>query len=84
MEVCVLYDKRMLIGLKCKVYRMIVRPAVLYGSACWPIKKAHIQRLMVVEMRKIRWICGYTRMDRIRNEVIREVVKVVPIEDKMR
>jgi len=29
-------------------------------------------------------MCGYTRMDRIRNEVIRYVVKVAPIEDKMR
>ena len=29
-------------------------------------------------------MCGYTRMDRIRNEVIRDLVKVAPIEDKMR
>ena len=39
---------------------------------------------MVVEMRMIRWMCGYTRLDKIRNEVIRDLVKVVPIEDKMR
>ena len=32
----------------------------------------------------IRWICGYTRLDKIRNEVIRDIVKVAPIEDKMR
>ena len=38
---------------------------------------------MVTEMRMIRWMCGYTRMDRIRNEVIRDLVKVAPIEDKM-
>ena len=35
-------------------------------------------------MRMIRWICGYTRIDRIRNGVIRDLVKVAPIEDKMR
>jgi len=29
-------------------------------------------------------MCGYTRIDRIRNGVIRDLVKVVPIEDKMR
>jgi len=40
--------------------------------------------LMVTEMRMIRWMCGYTRMDGIRNKVIRDLVKVVPIEDKMR
>ena len=29
-------------------------------------------------------MCGYTRMDRIRSGVIRDLVKVDPIEDKMR
>ena len=38
---------------------------------------------MVAEMRMIRWMCGYTKMDRIRNEVIKDLVKVAPIEDKM-
>ena len=32
----------------------------------------------------IRWMCSYTRMDRIRNGVIRNLVKVAPTEDKMR
>ena len=32
----------------------------------------------------IRWMCAYTRMDRISNGAIRDLVKVVPIEDKMR
>ena len=36
------------------------------------------------EMRMIRWICGYPRIDRIRNGIIRDLVKVTPIEDKMR
>ena len=29
-------------------------------------------------------MCGYTRMDKISNGVIRDLVKVAPIEDKMR
>ena len=29
-------------------------------------------------------MCGYTRMDRISNGVIRDLVKLVPIEDKRR
>jgi len=32
----------------------------------------------------IRWMCGYTRVVRISNGVIRDLVKVAPIEDKMR
>jgi len=39
---------------------------------------------MVADMRMIRWMCGYTMIDRIKNGVIRGVVKVAPIEDKMR
>jgi len=39
---------------------------------------------MVAEMRMIKWICDYTRIDRIRNDAIRDLVKVAPIEDKMR
>ena len=79
-----LCDKGILVGLKGKVYCMVVRPAVLYGSEWWPIKMTQVQRLMVAEMRMIRWMCGYTRMDRIRNGVIKDFVKVAPIEDKMR
>jgi len=80
----VLCDKRVPLGLKGKVYHMVVRPAILYGSECWPLKKIQVQRLTVAEMRMLRWICDYTRMDRIRNGVIRDLVKVAPIGDKMR
>ncbi|XP_074304411.1 uncharacterized protein LOC141639131 isoform X2 [Silene latifolia] len=39
--------------------------------------------MSVAEMRMLRWMCGHTRKDRLRNEVIREKLKVAPIEDKM-
>ena len=39
---------------------------------------------MVAEIRMIRWMCGLTRLDRIRNEVIRSLVEVAPIEEKLR
>ena len=87
MEACytsVLCDKRMPIGLKGKVYRTVVRPAIMYGSKYWALKKIQIQRLLVAEMRMLRWLCGFTRLDKIRNEVIRDLVKVATIEDKMR
>ena len=70
--------------MKGKVYRMVVRPAVLYASECWPLKKTQVQRLMVAEMKMVRWMCGFTRMDKVRNDVIRDLAKVAPIEEKMR
>jgi len=36
------------------------------------------------DRRMIQWMCGHMKLDRIRNEVIRNKVKVIPIEDKMR
>jgi len=35
-------------------------------------------------MKMIRWICGHTRLDKIRNKVIRGKVRVASIEEKMR
>ena len=31
----------------------------------------------------LRWFCGHTRRDRVRNEVIREIVGVAPIKEKL-
>ena len=80
----VLCDKKIPFRLKGRVYRMVVRLTLLYGTECWPLKKNWVQRLMVAEMRMIRWMCGYTRLDRIRNVVIREHVGVAPLEEKLR
>ncbi|KAG5565645.1 hypothetical protein RHGRI_001531 [Rhododendron griersonianum] len=41
-------------------------------------------KMSVAEMRMLRWICGKTRRDRIRNETVREMVGVAPIEEKLR
>ncbi|KAG2628271.1 hypothetical protein PVAP13_3KG505100 [Panicum virgatum] len=34
-------------------------------------------------MRMLRWFCGHTRRDRVRNEVIRDRVGVALIEEKL-
>ncbi|XP_070018008.1 uncharacterized protein [Nicotiana sylvestris] len=70
--------------LKGKFYRAVVRPAMMYGAECWSVKNSHIQKVKVAEMRMLRWMCGHTRLDKIKNEDIRVKVGVVPIEDRMR
>ena len=35
-------------------------------------------------MRMLRQMCGHTRLDRIRNEYIRQKIRVAPIDEKMR
>ena len=56
---------------------------MLYGAECWPTKRRHVQQLNVAEMRMLRWICGHTRMDRVRNDDIRDRLGVAPIEEKL-
>ncbi|WMV41945.1 hypothetical protein MTR67_035330 [Solanum verrucosum] len=80
----VLCDKKVPPKLKGKFYRVVVRPALLYGAECWPVKNSHVQKMHVAEMRMLRWMCGHTRSDRIRNEVIREKVGVASVVDKLR
>lgn len=79
----VLCDRRVPQKLKGRFYRTAIRPAMLYGAECWPTKRRHIQQLSVAEMRMLRWICGHTRRDRVRNDDIRERVGVAPIEEKL-
>ncbi|KAF3661377.1 DNA-binding protein S1FA2 [Capsicum annuum] len=80
----VLCDKKVPPKLKGKFYRVVVRPALLYRAECWPVKNSHIQKMKVAEMRMLRWMCGLTRRDRVRNETIREKVGVTSVECKMR
>jgi hypothetical protein len=49
----VLCDPRVPLKLKCKFYRITVRPAMLYGVECWPTKRRHVQQLSVSEMRML-------------------------------
>lgn len=48
------------------------------------VKRAHEQKIIVARMMLLRWMCGYTIMDRLRNQYIREKVGVVLIEEKLR
>ncbi|KAG5596183.1 hypothetical protein H5410_037415 [Solanum commersonii] len=77
----VLCDKKIPHKLKGKFYRVVVRPALLYGAECWPVKNTHVQKMHVAEMRMLRWMCGHTRSDKIRNEVIRRRGDLAPGEE---
>nr|XP_018634600.1 uncharacterized protein LOC108949236 [Nicotiana tomentosiformis] len=80
----VLFDKKVPPKLKGKFYRAVVRPAMLYGAECWAAKNSHTQKMKVAEMRMLRWMCGHTRLDKIRNVEFREKVGMAPMDDKMR
>ncbi|KAL6495878.1 hypothetical protein OROGR_030441 [Orobanche gracilis] len=80
----VLCDKKVPLKLKGKFCRAAVRPAMLYGSECWAIKKSLESKLEVAEMRMLRWSCGHTLLDRIPNVAFRNALEVAPISAKVR
>ena len=45
-------------------------------SEAWGLRVEERRKLDVMEMRCLRSMCGMTRMDRLRNEVVRERVGV--------
>ena len=55
----------------------------VYGAETWALKKAHEKKLEVAEMRMLRWMCGVTKLDKIRNERIRGTTKVWEITKKV-
>ncbi len=54
-----------------KVCRTVIRPALAHGAETWALKKAHEQKLDAAQMRMLRWMCGVTKLARIRNEKIK-------------
>ena len=79
----VLCDRRMNMKIKGKVYRTVVRPAMVYGAETWALKKAQEKKLEVAEMRMLRRMCGVTKLDKIRKERIRGTPKVGEITKKV-
>ena len=76
-------DRKISAKVKGKVYKTVVRPAMTYGAETWPIKKTQEKKMDVAEMRMLRWMCGVTRRDRIRNDLIRGTTKVTEVSKKL-
>ncbi|XP_071493217.1 uncharacterized protein [Diadema antillarum] len=58
------------------IYTTILRPVLLYGSETWTLTSKLKSRIQATEMRVLRLIYGVTRRDRVRNETIRQALKV--------
>lgn len=49
----------------------------LYVAETWLLKKTKEKKLGVAKMRMLRWMCGVTRVNSIRNDRIRGTVQLV-------
>ena len=66
------------------VFNVIVMPTLLYGCKTWTVPKRHVSRLQACEMMCLQSIEGVTRLDRVRNEHIRESLGQVVVVDMMK
>ena len=62
----VICDRRVPARVKGKVYKVAVRPAMLYGLATVPLTKRQEAEMEVAELKMLRFSLGVTRMDKIR------------------
>ena len=79
-----LCDKRVPGKVKGKTYKTIVRPAMLYDMETVAMTKRQERKMEVAEMKMLRFSLGVTRVDRLRNEEIRERLGVTELGAKLR
>ncbi|KAK3563728.1 hypothetical protein QTP86_034452 [Hemibagrus guttatus] len=80
----VLCDRKISARIKGKVYRTVVRPAMLYGLETVSLRKRQESELEVAELKMLRFSLGVTRLDRIGNKYIRGTAHVGRLGDKVR
>ena len=80
----VLCDRRVPARVKGKVYKVAVRPAMLYGLETVALTKRQEAEMEVAELKMLRFSLGVTRMDKIRNEYIRGTAQVGKFGEKTR
>ena len=83
-EAGVLCDKRVPPHVKGKIHKMIVQPAMLYRMETVTVTSSHVKKLEVTEMKMCRWACGHTLTYHVRNENIKERLKVESITERCR
>ena len=54
---------------------------MLYGMETVPVISSQVKKLEVTEMKMCRWACGNTQRDHVRNENIKERLKVESIAE---
>ena len=69
--------------IKGKMYRSVVRPAMLNGMETVSVTERQVGKMEVAELKIVRWALGVTRKDKIRNEYVRGTEKIATLGDKL-
>lgn len=72
----ILWDKNISKENKKRIYNTVVKSIITYSAEVWPIKEKTAKMLTATEMDFWRRAAGRSRMERITNNRIREIMKV--------
>lgn len=72
----VLWDKNIRIDTKLEIYKSIIRSTLTYGAETWQLNKNLSLKLMSTEMDCFRRSTRHSKLEKIRNTIIRQQMKV--------
>ena len=65
------------------MFEAVAIPTLTYGCESWVRKEREKSRLQATEMRVLRKIAGVSRLDHVRNETVRDRLRVEPVLKKV-
>ena len=80
----VLCDRKLSAKIKGKMYKIVVRPTILYGMETVAVTERQMGKMEIAVLKIVRWALGVTRKDKIRNEYVRGTAKIAKLGDKLR
>ena len=72
----VLGNRKLSARVKGKMYKSVVRPAMLNGMETVAVTERQVGKMEVAELKMVRWALGVTRKDKIRNKYVRGTAKI--------
>jgi hypothetical protein len=67
-----------------KFYKVLSVPVLLYGREFWTLTKQQLQQIESSEVRFLRPVAGYRRMDKKRNTDIRQNLKIFNLGEEIK
>ena len=77
-------DRKLSAKIKCKMYKSVVRPIMLYGMETVAVKERQMGKMEVAELKMVRWALGVTSKNKIRNEYVKGNAKIAKLGEKLR
>ena len=66
------------------MFEAVAIPALTYGCESWVLTEWEKSRLQATEMRVLRKVAGVTRLDQVRNETVRNRLRLEPVLKKVK